>query len=60
MQVVGDLQDRHRLSIPNEVVLKKEEALDILVIFTNKKTVKFVNADHTIDNMKGRWCSLCR
>ena len=59
-QVPDDLQDRHRLSIPQEVTVKKEVAADILLVFTDRKVVKFIKANNTVDEVKGRWCHLCR
>jgi hypothetical protein len=58
--VVDDLEERHRLSIPQEAVVKKEVAVDILLIFTEKTTVKFVKSDKTVEEVRGRWCCVCR
>lgn len=41
-------------------MLKKNIAADILLIFTDRKAVKFINdEDNTITELKGRWCSVC-
>ena len=58
--VDNNLEAHHHLSIPKEAVLKKDPAADILLIFTDKKDVKFVNEeDNTVTEIRGCWCSVC-
>jgi hypothetical protein len=58
--VDDDLQAHHQLSIPEEAVLKKDVAADILLIFTDRVDVKFIKEeDNTISELRGRWCSVC-
>ena len=60
IQVVEDLQEHHRLAIPQEVASKKDVAADILFIFTDKKIIKFIRSDKTVKEVRGRWCCVCK
>jgi len=39
---------------------KKAEAKDLLTIFSDRMTVKFVKDDHTVEELVGRWCNICK
>lgn len=61
LQAVDDLQEHHRLTIPQESTIKKDVAVDILLIFTDKVLAKFINEeDNKVTELRGRWCLVCR
>jgi hypothetical protein len=54
------LEEIHRLPVAVETNSKKEMAGDIWLIFTDKVTVKFIKKDGKVEQIQGRWCSLCK
>lgn len=57
----GDgLQNHHRATIPSTVLMQKDQARDLRLIFTDKVTVKFVSKDNSVETPIGRWCLVCK
>ncbi|GLB39419.1 hypothetical protein LshimejAT787_0605810 [Lyophyllum shimeji] len=54
------LQEKHTLPMPSAQPVKKESTKDLLLIMSDKVTVRFMNADKTSETVRGRWCSVCK
>lgn len=54
------LEELHRLPVAVEVNSKKDMAKDVRLIFTDKVTVKFVRKNGITEQLKGRWCNVCK
>ncbi|KIM51960.1 hypothetical protein SCLCIDRAFT_75584, partial [Scleroderma citrinum Foug A] len=39
---------------------KRQNVEDLLMIFTDKVTVKFTQVDGRTDTLRGRWCKECK
>jgi hypothetical protein len=55
----SDLEERHRAEIPMLLPVKKDSTKDLLMIFSDRVTVKF-NSGETVETIKGRWCLPCK
>lgn len=42
------------------VVAKKESTVDLLLVMSDRVTVKFKVAGDTYETEKGRWCNICK
>jgi len=59
--VKGDrLESPHQISIPTEILMKKEQAKDMHLMFTDLVTVSFVEKGGSISLVNGQWCNPCR
>jgi hypothetical protein len=59
MLQASDIEERHRGKIPAALVVKSDTTKDLLTVFSDIVTVNF-KKDNKTDNLKGRWCLLCR
>jgi len=51
--------DHHHVALPSQLNTKKQQADDMLTIFSDRCTVKFTYDDGTSETLIGRWCSVC-
>jgi len=54
-----DLEEHHVAEIPESLVMKSEQTKDLLLMFTDKKTVLFRQGDK-VEKVTGRWCKVCK
>jgi hypothetical protein len=54
-----ELEDQHRLTIGDAVVTKKDMAQDMLLIFSDRVSVKFTG-EEKVRTLIGRWCGVCK
>lgn len=54
-----DLEEHHVAEIPESLVMKSEQTKDLLLMFTDKKTVLFRQGDQ-VEKLMGRWCKVCK
>ncbi|KAG6905516.1 hypothetical protein DXG01_002279 [Tephrocybe rancida] len=55
----GELHEQHIQAIPTVHPVKKDSTKDLLTIFSDHVTVKFVSRVKTEEG-KGRWCKVCK
>ncbi|KAI6018293.1 hypothetical protein EDC04DRAFT_2576528, partial [Pisolithus marmoratus] len=53
------LEEHHHVAVPAMVASKKKHAEDILTIFLEKCSVKFVHTDSRVEMLTGCLCSEC-
>ena len=46
--------------IPSQNPTKRKNVEDLLMIFTDKVTVRFTHVDGHIETLRGRWCKECK
>ena len=51
--------DEDAASMP-EMLEVKQQALDVLTIFSDNCMVRFVHSDGKVDEKKGWWCTVCK
>ncbi|KAG1859620.1 hypothetical protein DFJ58DRAFT_726327 [Suillus subalutaceus] len=56
----SDLGVQHKAEIPAPLATKKQQANDLLTVFTQKCTVKFIGIEGVVDKKRGRWCIVCK
>ncbi|OJT02272.1 Zinc finger BED domain-containing protein RICESLEEPER 2 [Trametes pubescens] len=48
------------LDLPGKVKMKVDQTADLLTIFSARVTVHFKSKNGEVDELRGRWCELCR
>jgi hypothetical protein len=56
----SDLGVQQKANIPAPLATKKQQANDLLIMFTQKCIVKFVGIDGAVDMKRGCWCIVCK
>ncbi|KAG2359518.1 hypothetical protein BDR07DRAFT_1378634 [Suillus spraguei] len=56
----SDLGVQHKANIPAPLATKKQQANDLLTMFTQKCTVKFIGIEGVVDTKRGHWCIVCK
>jgi hypothetical protein len=51
--------EHHDVPVPDEVKMKNK-AEDLLTIFSDRCTVKFVSTNGEVETKVGRWCLVCK
>ena len=54
-----DLLEQHHADIP-DIRQMKRDIKDLLTIFMDKVTVKFIKSDWTSEELSGHWCLVCK
>ncbi|KAF9220701.1 hypothetical protein BS17DRAFT_820521 [Gyrodon lividus] len=54
-----NLSDRHRADVPAKISVKRTRTADLLTIFSDRVTVKFMS-NNIIETKIGRWCNVCK
>ncbi|KAH9164779.1 hypothetical protein EDB89DRAFT_1911928 [Lactarius sanguifluus] len=58
--LLDGLKDRHNASLPVVTKTKADSTQDLLLVFSDRKSVTFKSARDSKDTLKGRWCNVCR
>lgn len=54
-------EDRHdTATLPEALKPKNKTAEDLLTVFSEKCTVKFVKSDGGVEQKRGHWCNICK
>jgi hypothetical protein len=56
----SDLEEWHQSNIPTKLKVKGESTKDLLLIFSERVTVKFKKKNDNYETVVGRWCNVCR
>ncbi|KAH9166871.1 hypothetical protein EDB89DRAFT_1910346 [Lactarius sanguifluus] len=58
--LLDGLKDRHNASLPVVTKTKADSTQDLLLVFSDRKSITFKSARDSKDTLKGRWCNVCR
>ena len=54
------MQDKHHGELQAARHVKKQNTKDLLTIFSDRVTVRFINMDAREELKLGRWCMVCK
>ncbi|KAH9172050.1 hypothetical protein EDB89DRAFT_2070206 [Lactarius sanguifluus] len=58
--LLDGLKDCHNASLPVVTKTKADSTQDLLLVFSDRKSVTFKSARDSKGTLKGQWCNMCR